>query len=521
MKKTNKVFQFGPRDSETFFVLNGDVTDDGKRLVTGYMDSGEPNNQGFLLDYATTKPYLLRYVEAFEKRTGGDSKGAVREMHQPIVVGKIVNIETDDQNGRIKVTVRIDDDDAWAKVLAKNYTGFSGHWTVVGQMWEDKAASAKYGRRIMRYTGDPVEVSLVDVPRVQGCEFQSIENGDTEGDDMKELLARVTQLTQQIGSVQNGISVGNEMASMFENMAYIHRYIEQEEKREGQDGSKADAIKAGLLALKPALVAYIADQFDELIDEDPDYETALAELQEEFPEEAYNGITEADLNAIMNGDFPGHPFRGNQHVSGKGKVSRSRKAHAATLHANEKGTRSAHARASAAHAKAAEYHGKRGNAKAAAFHAKASKAHGGIASKMNGDGVEQKNGATAPAPSAVNNGTNTNGSEETMKPEDLEAIINGVGAKVDEKIAAAVKPIQDELATLKAAQPAPVANGSVIPVPQMGRVVTHDQPANPAQPAPVAISNGSIQAIVSAIPESERTPINIAAALERAGVMEA
>ena len=63
-------------------------------------------------------------------------------------------------------------------------------------------------------------------------------------------------------------------------------------------------------------------------------------------------------------DFPGHPFRGNQHVSGKGKVSRSRKAHAATLHANEKGTRSAHARASAAHAKAAEYHGKRGNAKA-------------------------------------------------------------------------------------------------------------------------------------------------------------
>ena len=108
-----------------------------------------------------------------------------------------------------------------------------------------------------------------------------------------------------------------------------------------------------------------------------------------------------------------------------------------------------------------------------------------------------------------------------MKPEDLEAIINGVGAKVDEKIAAAVKPIQDELATLKAAQPAPVANGSVIPVPQMGRVVTHDQPSNPAQTAPVAISNGSIQAVVAAIPESERTPINIAAALERAGIMEA
>jgi hypothetical protein len=323
MKKNRRIDVSKLRNStETFFVFNGDGLDEEKRLVTGYMDSGEPNNQGYLLDYATTKPYVLKYVAAFEKRTDGISKGAVRVMHQAEVVGKIVDLSLDDESGRILVTVRVDDDAAWKKVLERNYTGFSGHWTIVGQMWEDKAATAKYGRKIFRYTGDPVEVSLVDVPRVPGCEFQQIQNGIME-DEMSEILERLRAVQAKIEAVQNGVGMGSQMASNFEELVWIFKAVQNEEAREGQDQSKAEALRAGLLALKPAIQDYLIAQLDELLpttseddmDENFDYDQAFSELEAEMPEATFNGITDADLNSILNGDNPGHPFHGNQHVS--------------------------------------------------------------------------------------------------------------------------------------------------------------------------------------------------------------
>jgi hypothetical protein len=516
MKKTKRI-NVGPvhRSTDTFFVLNGATVDEERRLVTGYMDSGEPNNQGYLLDYDTTKPYIVQYVKAFEHRTGGDSKGALREMHQPRVVGKIVSITLEDDTKRVLVTVRVDDDDAWKKVLAKDYTAFSGHWTIVGKMWADKEASAKYGRQIFRYTGDPVEVSLLDVPRVPGCEFQRIENGITE-DEMSEILERLKAVQTRLEAVTNGVCIGNQMASDFEDLVWIFKAVQSEEFHEGQDQSKAEALRAGLLALKPAIQAYLIAQLDELLpdsgeedDMDEDYGAAFRDLEAEFPEAAYNGMTEAGLASILNGDLPGHPFHGNQHVSGSGQASASSKAHAATLHANEKGSKSAHSRAAAAHTKAAAHHNEKGNTKAAAFHERAAKAHASIASKLNGDVEEQANGHT----------TTTTQREKSMTQEEIQAITNGIGTA----FAAALKPLEEKLDALKVAPApiAPVANGNGLPVPQLGSVlVTHD-PIPPVTPTLSKVTNGSVRDVIDAIPADERNPTTIAEALKAAGLLGA
>ena len=455
MSTKMKRIKVAPIPVETFFVLNGETIDEEKRLVTGYMDSGEPNNQGFLLDYPTTKPYILKYVESFEQRTDGVSKGAVRVMHQAVVVGKIVDMVLDDENQRVLVTVRVDDDDAWQKVLARNYTGFSGHWNVVGAKWLDKAATAKYGRQILRYTGDPVEVSLVDVPRVPGCEFQKIENGYTE-EEMEDALALIASVNDRLGEVKNGVSEGNYLSTLFAELVHLLEYIKQEEAYEGESQRIPDAIREGLLALKPAIQEYVMAQLDELMADEIDYDTAIAELDIEQAESAQNGFVE-------NGDRPGHPFRGNQWKSAAGKASHASKAHAATLRANESGSSAHHASAAKAHAKAAAYHESRGNTKAAAFHARAAKAHGKIAGSVKSGEVEScNNGATAPAQSAVTNITNPG--EEKMSPEEIQAITNGFGAAVAE----ALKPMQESISALAAKietlpAVAPVANGAPAP----------------------------------------------------------
>lgn len=474
MKNRMRNIKVAPLPVETFFVLNGESIDEEKRLVTGYMDSGEPNNQGFLLDYETSKPYILKYVAAFEGRTDGVSKGAVRIMHQAAVAGKIVDLVLDDEGKRVLVTVRVDDDEAWAKVLNRNYTGFSGHWNVVGAKWLDREATAKYGRQILRYTGDPVEVSLVDVPRVPGCEFQKIENGEIE-EMSKNLLESLNKVADGLNAVKNGVSEGNYLANLLAEMVYILKYIREEEAREGQDQSIPDAIRDALLALKPAVQDYVTAQLDELLDdEEMDYDELIAAVDSE----------ENGEPGISNGDFPGHPFRGNQHRTGKGKATHGAKAHAATLRANESGKSEHHAAASKAHEKAAAHHEKRGNAKAAAFHSRAAKAHGKIAgSTKNGEDMNCNNGATAPAPSAVTNATNTEG-EEKMSPEEIEAIVNGIGAKFAE----AVKPLEEKIASMQVAPAvAPVANGAPAPAPAPVSLV-----AAPHDPGSLSVKNGTL-----------------------------
>ena len=449
---------------ETFVSIANGATDKGKRLVSGYMDSGEPNNQGFLLDYDTSLPYIRKYIAAFEGRTSGVSKGAVRVMHQPTPVGKIVEFGFDNAAKALPITVKVDDDDAWDKVEASVYTGFSGHWNVVGQKWLDDDMTAKHGRPIYRFTGDPVEVSLVDVPRVPGCEFQSIENANIPGGDMPEETPATAPITEPTPApaetpapapeapaeapVENGIYTARQILSTIEDLGWMQKATEAEETQEGAGSAAPAKLKAAISELAKAALEYTTEQVAEFI-EGEDEDALIEELDEIEGGDVENGET----GEVENGDYPGHPFHGNQHKKGKKGATQAQHAskRAAGASAAAKGahkyttnTSAHHKSAAMAHTEAAKAHSKAGNKKLAAYHTAKAASHNTHAEAV-------KSGDTDP----VQNGDNG----------DAFALI---------------------LARLDALEAKSIANGAPAPVPAPVAPV-------PAAPAPVALFHDAEQ----------------------------
>lgn len=447
----NKVIQ----NFSTIEICNADA--EGKRLVSGFMDSGKPNKDGLLLDFKSSLPYILKYIAASEKRTDGVSKGAVRLMHRADPVGKIVEWIPDEATQSNPITTRIDDDEAWKKVQARVLTAFSGGWRVVGKMWQDDVLSKEMGRVILRYTGDPIEVSLVDVPRVDGCEFQSIEN--VEGKPMT-----------NAEKVENGIWEGNAMAGNFSQLVELLKFAEVEEAAEGEGQELPQELRSALLELKPVIQKYQSKQLDEkLPDPGADDEDVDIAYLEGIMSAAENGAGPGD---VENGDFPGHPFRGNQHTKGGAGSSASHLASKDAAHksasANSAKTSAAHKAASRAHSEAASQAKAAGKEKLAAYHTEKAATHKATAERF---AKTEKNGEIPEG--------------DDMKPEDITNIINGVGVKVSEAVKEATKPLEERLAALEAVKNGAPAVEPVAPVspatpaataaPQALTAVLHDE----------------------------------------------
>lgn len=444
----NKVIQ----NFSTIEICNADA--EGRRLVSGFMDSGKPNKDGLLLDFKSSLPYILKYIAASEKRTDGVSKGAVRLMHKADPVGKIVEWIPDEATQSNPITTRIDDDEAWKKVQARVLTAFSGGWRVVGKMWQDDVLSKEMGRVILRYTGDPIEVSLVDVPRVDGCEFQSIEN--VEGKPMT-----------NAEKVENGIWEGNAMASNFSQLVELLKFAEVEEAAEGEGQELPQELRSALLELKPVIQKYQSKQLDEkLPDPGADDEDVDIAYLEGIMSAAENGAEPGD---VENGDYPGHPFHGNQYGKGGAGSSASHLASKDAAHksasANSAKTSGAHKAASRAHSEAAKQAKAAGKEKLAAYHTEKAAAHKATAERFS---RHEKNGEIPEG--------------GDMKPEDITNIINGVGVKVSEAVKEATKPLEERLAALEtvkngapAVEPVAPAVPAATAAPQALTAVLHDE----------------------------------------------
>lgn len=268
------------RIQTTFEIRNADFEGEGRDfIVRGISDPSEPNKQGMLLDYESSKPYIEKYVADFEARTGGESKGALREMHQPSAVGCIRELEFDDAARAIPVAVLVSDDRAQKKVLDKTYTAFSWFWRIVGKPWEDVEATKAHGRTIMRYTGNPVELSLVDSPNIPGVGtgFTSIENADLEGDDMDNEdpntpadasatppAAPPPEAPPSGESVANGAYTAGRVMEVLDALNCIQKAIEAEEKWEGDKSGIPEELRAGIKALAPSIAKYVAAQVSEM-----------------------------------------------------------------------------------------------------------------------------------------------------------------------------------------------------------------------------------------------------------------
>jgi hypothetical protein len=138
-----------------------------QRLVYGTATAELPDRDGEICDYATTKPLYEKWSSDIEKASDGKSLGNVREMHGNSAAGKLTSIAFDDPGKRIEVCAKVVDDAAWTKVLEGVYTGFSQGGRYV-KRWRDEGAG------LMRYTAEPVEISLVDLPCLPDATFDII-----------------------------------------------------------------------------------------------------------------------------------------------------------------------------------------------------------------------------------------------------------------------------------------------------------------------------------------------------------
>jgi len=140
-----------------------------QRIVQGVATAEVPDRVGEICDYVSTKPYFEAWSAEALAASGGKSLGAVRAMHGRVAAGKLTDISFDDEGKRILVAAKIIDDEEWRKVTEGVYTGFSQGGRYV-KRWPDPVSG------LTRYTAEPSEISLVDLPCVPGATFEVIKD---------------------------------------------------------------------------------------------------------------------------------------------------------------------------------------------------------------------------------------------------------------------------------------------------------------------------------------------------------
>ena len=226
--------------------------DTTKRQVWGVATNEAPDNDGQVMDYASSKPHFEEWSSEIQKASGGKSKGNLRAMHQPIAAGKVIDIQFDDINKSIYIGAEVVDDNEWKKVQKGVYTGFSigGKY---GKVWIDG--------ELERYEALPHEISLADLPCNPDATFEVIKAGgvsqiqkfkketDMDEEDKKEEPVNGDGQTEQgeqdehmdvMSALDDAIANGSEELKAF--AARIKSAIESDEteeaKAEGTEGKQ-------------------------------------------------------------------------------------------------------------------------------------------------------------------------------------------------------------------------------------------------------------------------------------------
>jgi hypothetical protein len=149
--------------------------DEAQRLVSGYATLDNIDTQGDIVLADASK-------KAFSR-----ARGNIREMHQPIAVGKMVDFVEDEYFDKdsnqfyrgIFVTARVSEgaEDTWKKVLDGTLTGFS----IGGEVNDSSNDFNKDAGKTVRYIKDYdlTELSLVDNPANQLANVLSIQKSAT------------------------------------------------------------------------------------------------------------------------------------------------------------------------------------------------------------------------------------------------------------------------------------------------------------------------------------------------------
>ena len=153
-------------------------------IVEGVAMDETPDRDNEIFDYETSKPYVEQWSasQADTTKAAGQevSYGNIRGQHDAKkAAGRIAEpIDFDDEAKRVIIKAKVVDPEELEKCYEGVYTGFSVKGPVVGNKWRDG--------RYMRYTVDPTEISLVDMPCNPGATFTAIKaDGSTEEREFK------------------------------------------------------------------------------------------------------------------------------------------------------------------------------------------------------------------------------------------------------------------------------------------------------------------------------------------------
>jgi hypothetical protein len=220
--------------------------DEATRTVTGVIANEALDRSGEVFDYDSSKPHFEKWSSDIATATGGKSVGNVRAMHGNVVAGITKTILFDDVQKTISVDAHIVDDNEWKKTLAGCYTGFSIGGSY-GPKWVDPVSKAK------RYTGLPIEYSLVDLPCNPDAQFSVIKlDGETE---MRKF---------ETPAVTKGMSGVSDLADILSRLGWVAEDAEWEAGWEG-DGSKVPAdLRDTVKTLGAILVRMATEEAAEL-----------------------------------------------------------------------------------------------------------------------------------------------------------------------------------------------------------------------------------------------------------------
>jgi hypothetical protein len=212
--------------------------DKERRIVSGFATLDNVDKQGDIVPSEAS-------IKAFER-----FRGNIREMHQPIAVGKLVSFKEDSffdvESGQtykgvfVSAYVSKGAQDTWEKVLDRTLTGFSIGGSIVDYEDSFDEDMKKSIRIIKEY--DLSELSLVDNPANQYANVISIEKGHQGGYLAKALIENVFWCKEDdLVQLQSGSTSDCPQCNKgMQNIGFV----------ETNDADKADVVKSLITTIK-------------------------------------------------------------------------------------------------------------------------------------------------------------------------------------------------------------------------------------------------------------------------------
>lgn len=366
---------------DTIFQLR--KVDEEKRLVWLRATQEILDRSGEIMDYETSKPEFQEWSKSQSDISGGKNLGNIREQHRKdSSAGHVVEIEYLDAEKAIDLTVYVTDDQAWRKVLAGTYTGGSTGGAYKKKWTDTTGILTKNGSPAIRYTALPSEVSFVDRPCVSTAAIFEIQkaDGSTEQKAFHQGENNMSTETSPVETpeLNKGLYEAKGLIQAVQDLKYLHNCI-------GEGGKIGADLEEQIREVGQLALSYLAEELGEHIGLTVDDSTDIDAMIGAASETDMDTNEDGEPIAVEKGDFPGHPFRGNQYRRGGAAGAHhgaSRSAHLASVRAHKAGDKSSHRAAANYHRQAAAAHAKVGNTKMVAHHKEQAAYHAGVAGRL-------------------------------------------------------------------------------------------------------------------------------------------